>query len=153
MGPISELYSRLENIVANIGDRYLKIIMITGETPDDNRDYELFKLIPEFNESLTKDKNDLLKLANDFDELNSGNSNQISASFRNMARVLDNMIEDKYSAHHYVSDYYTNYNTISAWLSDMRSMPLSIDSMELCTIRVKSSRLCCTWTLCKRINE
>lgn len=133
LGPASDLYKSLEDIVSSVGDRYLQIIMITGETPDPNRDYELFKQIPDFNKSLKEDKEKLLKLADYSEKLSGENGNQAAASFRNMARVLNNMIENKYEAHKYVADYYTNYNTISAWLSDLRSMPLSIDSIELCS--------------------
>ena len=40
LGPTAEYIRRLENILEVIGDEYLKISMITGETPDMNRDYE-----------------------------------------------------------------------------------------------------------------
>ena len=133
LGPVAELYKELESIVSSIGNRYLDIIMITGETPDANRDYELFKQIPDFTESLQNDKEKLLSLAEKSENLSGVGGNQAAASFRNMARILENMIKNKYTAHKYVSDYYTNYNTISGWLSDMRSMPLSIDSIELCS--------------------
>lgn len=132
LGPSAELYRSLEQIVSKIGDRYIEIIMITGESPDTNRDYELFKQIPDFIEELETDEKQLLELAKKSESLSGTGGNQMAASFRNMARVLRSMVENKYTAHKYVSDYYTNYNTISSWLSDMCSMPLSIDSMELC---------------------
>ena len=129
LGPTAELYSRLSDIVSRIGERYLQIIMITGETPDPNRDYELFNQIPDFNESLNNDKNTLLQLALDIEKINGKEGGQCVAALRNMARVLDNMVRYKYNAHNYVNDYYNNYTTISTWLNDMRSMPLSIDSI------------------------
>lgn len=131
LGPTAELYKRLSEIVSNIGDRYLQIIMITGETPDANRDYELFNQIPDFNESLEIDKEALLQLALDMEKINGEEGSQCVAALRNMARVLENMIENKYTAHNYVSDYYNNYTTVSSWLNDMCSMPLSIDSIIL----------------------
>lgn len=131
LGPTAELYKRLSEIVSSIGDRYLQIIMITGETPDANRDYELFNQIPDFNKSLANDKKSLLQLALDMEDVNGKEGSQCVAALRNMARVLENMIENKYTAHNYVSDYYNNYTTVSSWLNDMRSMPLSIDSIIL----------------------
>lgn len=133
LGPVADLYKKLEDIVSKIGDRYIEIVMITGESPDANRDYELFKQIPDFNESMEEDREALLKLAEESEALSGSNGNQTAASFRNMARVLESMINNKYTAHNYLSDYYSSYNTISGWLSDMRSMPLSIDSIELCS--------------------
>ena len=47
---MSDYYKRLNNIVDMLGDEYLKISMITGDSPDPARDYELFKQIPEMEE-------------------------------------------------------------------------------------------------------
>lgn len=127
----SEYFYRLNEIVNTLGDEYIKIIMITSETPDLNRDYALFKQIPQFTETLTKCRDSLLKLAGDM-KLNSGeDSTQITASMENMARVLSNMLRSPYISHQYVSDYYSNYTSISAWLYDMTNMPLSLDRIQI----------------------
>ena len=48
-----------------MGDLYLDIVMITGEDPDTNRDYELHKQIPEFEETLTDSLKKLNALSKD----------------------------------------------------------------------------------------
>ena len=44
-----------------------------------------------------------------------------------MKRITDNMINERYSAQNYVSNYQSSYTTLCNWLYDMRSIPLSID--------------------------
>ena len=127
----SEYFSRLSKIVDVLGDEYIKIVMITSETPDLNRDYELFNQIPGFTESLTNSRDGLLELASDMKAASGKNSTQAIAAMENMARVLNNMLRNPFIAQQYISDYYTNYTSVSAWLYDMTNMPLSLDEMQI----------------------
>ncbi len=131
LGKQSEYFYRLNEIVEILGDEYIKIVMITSETPDLNRDYALFKQIPEFTETLTESRDSLLKLAEDMKANSGKDSTQAIASMENMARVLSNMLRSPYIAQQYVSDYYTNYTSISSWLYDMTNMPLSLDRIQI----------------------
>lgn len=127
LGKMSDYYRRLSDIVDVISTQYLKILMITGETPDANRDYALFENIPGLEGTFKKTYNELIKLADDM----SGKSNttKYSASLKNMARVINNMLENKYDAHRYKTDYYDQYCTVSSWLNDMKDMSLSLDEI------------------------
>lgn len=129
-GEQSEHFSRLSEIVNTLGDEYIKIVMITGESPDVNRDYELFNQIPNFNETLTECYNKLTSLAEDMKEKSGKQSTQAIATIENMARVLNSMIKSPYVAQQYVKDYYTTYTSLSSWLYDMVDMPLSIDELR-----------------------
>ncbi len=131
LGKQSEYFYRLNRIVKMLGDEYIKIVMITSETPDLNRDYSLFKQIPDFTETLTDCRDSLLSLAKDMKKSSGKNSTQSIASMENMARVLSNMLRSPYIAQQYVSDYYTNYTSLSSWLYDMTDMPLSLDRIQI----------------------
>lgn len=61
----AEVFKRLKEVVSALGDLYLDIVMITGEDPDTNRDYELHKQIPEFEETLTDSLKKLNALSKD----------------------------------------------------------------------------------------
>lgn len=131
VGGQAEYYYKLSDIVQTIGDEYIQIVMITSETPDANRDYELFKQIPDFTENLTDAKNGLDKLAEDMKAALSTRSTQFIAAVENMSRVLANMLDNPYSAHLYLSDYYDNYTSLSAWVNDMNNMPLALDEIQI----------------------
>ena len=131
LGEQSEYFYRLSKIVEKLGDEYIKIVMITGETPDLNRDYELFKQIPNFTETVTDCRDGLLGLAKDMKAKSGKDSTQAIAAMENMARVLSNMLRSPYLAQQYVKDYYTNYTSVSSWLYDMTDMPLALDQIQI----------------------
>lgn len=132
MGGMSEYYRRLAQVTEALGDEYIGIVKITGDTPDANRDYELFNQIPDLNKRLGEYSEKLSGIVNDMQSFTGKLGSQYIAAMKNMIRVLDAMIDKPYTAHQYVKDYYTNYSTLSSWLYDMKNMPLSIDWLEFC---------------------
>lgn len=131
LGEVSNYYQRLEKQVSLIGNEYLKIAMITGDTPDKNRDYDLFQQVPDLSETLNTIESELSSLATDMKQLNGDRAGSIIATINNMVRIVNLMLKNPYDAHIYLSDYYTNYTSISAWLYDMKSMPLALDKIVL----------------------
>ena len=126
----SELYGRLYNNVNKLGDLYLQIVMITGENPDINYDYELFRQIPDFNKTLGAVSDSLVSIADDMKSKTDKRANQCSLAIGNMNRVIKRMLNAPYLAHIYVKDFYTNYTVLCSWLSEMKKMPLAIDEMQ-----------------------
>lgn len=131
MGAMAPFRAALAALVDEIGDLYVQMHMITGEFPDADRSYELFRQIPGFNDTLQDLADRLQALAEDMDADSGTRNGDLIASLRNMRRVLTIMLGNPYAAHQYKSDYYTNYNTLSSWLHEMTSMPLSIDALYL----------------------
>jgi len=131
VGPQSEYVKRLSEVVTRLGDEYIKIVMITGESPDVNRDYELFKQIKDFNKTLTECKDSLDSIAADLKKMSGSKSTQSIAAIENMSRVLKQMIKSPYVAQQYVKDYYNNYTAVSSWLYDMKNMPLALDEIQI----------------------
>lgn len=131
LGEVSNYYQRLQKQVSLIGNEYLKIAMITGDTPDRNRDYDLFQQIPDLSKTLNTINTELNSLATDMKQLNGDRAGSIIATINNMIRIIKLMLKNPYDAHIYLNDYYTNYTSISAWLYDMKSMPLTLDKIVL----------------------
>ena len=131
LGDMAPLYRRLSELVSSLGDEYMKMVMITGESPDMNRDYELFRQVPDFEKTLQRNLDALTSLAQDMRAMTGKRSSQYIASLENMARVLRLMLDRPYTAHQYIKDYYTNYCTVSSWLYEMASMPLAIDEIQI----------------------
>ena len=126
----AEVFKRLKEVVSALGDLYLDIVMITGEDPDTNRDYELHKQIPEFEETLT----DSLKKLNALSKDLNGNlkvNGELNGAVKNMSRVIQNMLDNVYDAHLQVKNYYTAQQTLSTWLYDIKNMSLALDQIIL----------------------
>ena len=131
LGKMTEVVRRLEDILYDVGVTYRKIVMITGETPDANRDYALFEQIPDLEETLTRCYEELEAIAAETERLagQAGGSN--ASSIRSLSNALDKMLEFPLSAHTYKSLYYTNYTSVSALVYEMMKMALAIDYIEL----------------------
>ncbi len=130
LGNISEVFSRLQEIVTNLGDMYLDIVMITGENPDTNRDYELHKQIPDFKNILLRYKKLIDGLSADIDSVYHING-EVTGALNNMSRILGNMTSSLYNSHLYISSYYSYYQTLCSWLYDIKNMSLSLDKLVL----------------------
>jgi len=131
LGDYYEVCERLEAVVTELGDLNLKMTMITGETVDISRDYDLFKYIPDLEERLTACVTELEALEKEIDAISGGESSSYALVLRNMVRVINQMLENQYTATRYKSDFYTNYSSLSVCFSDMQSMPLDIDQVIL----------------------
>ncbi len=131
VGTQADFVQRLSEVVTRLGDEYIKIVMITGETPDVNRDYELFKQIEGFTDTLTWCRDNLNSIAADMKKESGNKSTQSIAAIENMSRVLSQMLKSPYVAQQYVKDYYNNYTSVSSWLYDMTNMPLSLDEIQV----------------------
>lgn len=131
LGGLAEYCSRLSDIIDNLADIYVNIVMITGESPDISRDYELFKQIPNLNDNLSVCQKELDNLASNMKKSMAEKGNQYTAAMENMSRIIKNMIDKPYIAQQFVGDYYTNYTSLSSWLYEMKEMPLCIDELQL----------------------
>ncbi len=130
VGGMSEYFYELSKLVDILGDEYIKIVMITSESPDLNRDYDLDKQIPGFLDTLKDASERLGKLSSNMTS-GTGKASQAVASIDNMKRVIDNMIRSPFIAQQYVSEYYSNYTSLSSWLYDMIEMPLALDQLQI----------------------
>ena len=130
LGETAAAYDRMYDIVNLLGDMYLQIVMITSENPDLNRDYELFRQIPDFEAVLKVSSKELRSLVKDTQELTGQRGSQYIAAMNNMDRVINQMLDAPFIAHIYVKDFYTNYTTLSSWLSEMKKLPVTIDEMQ-----------------------
>ena len=130
LSDIAEVFGRLQKIVSPLGDLYLDIVMITGETPDANRDYELHKQIPDFEKILNDASSQINDLIADIGT-NLKVNGELKGALKNMARIIEEMTDNLYDAHLQVSSYYSAQQTLSAWLYDIKKMSLSVDQIIL----------------------
>lgn len=131
MGNLASSYYKLKNITSEIGSFYIEVVMITSESPDRNRDYELFRTVPQFEERLLNFSTELTSLVDEMQRLSGEKGSSYIAAINNMARIIDSMRKEKFDAHLYVSDFYTQYTTLSSWLYEMQAMSLSIDQFQI----------------------
>lgn len=130
-GPIVEISMLLKDTVSNLGNLYMQITKITGDTPDNYRDYTLFETIPDMEVSVKKAISDLKKASSLLEKLAGEEGSSYDSTVKAMEQVLTKMLENKYNAHRYVTDYYSKYCSLASVLNEMREMPLEIDRIML----------------------
>lgn len=131
LGDYAAVAKMLDEVVQEIGDIYLDINMITGDTVDVYRDYQLFNQIPGFNESLEAVYNKLKTIEEILISFSDGQTSSNLSSVKNMANTVKQMFENPYRAHRYKNSYYSNYTSLSACINDMQDIPMSIDRIYL----------------------
>ena len=130
LGAVAEIYENLNVITERIGAMYIDIVMITGETPDSGRDYELYKQIPDFEKELNEIYNELSALSKNLKSRKDING-ELDAAVRNMMRAAKQMHDERYKSHMYLDNYYSYYQTLCSWLFDIKDMSLALDKIVL----------------------
>ncbi len=129
LGEIADITRELADIVYNVGELYRQIIMITGTSPDVNRDYRLSDQIPTLNEDLLKYKKQIDEIVVKYNSISGQKGGSNAVNLEALGRVLENMQKSKFDAHKYVKELFNNYSSASAWVYEMRKMPLDIEKI------------------------
>lgn len=128
LGSVSEICNELKYVVYDISSLYRKLVMMVGDSPDANRDYDLFNKIPNFEKNLTNVKNTLTRLSEEYVEVTGKSGSTIVSLMTSMNAVIDRMLDYKYQAQKYKSSFYSAYASLSAGVYEMMEMPLDLDS-------------------------
>lgn len=127
LGQLSDVALTLEESGKELASVYRSIIMITGDTPDANRDYNLFDRIEGLSDKLNTQIKTLKAVNKKLSEVYKSSSVSSISTVNGMINVLELMLKNKYSAHSYISRYYDNYASLSSMSMELKSMPLDID--------------------------
>jgi len=138
-GEMAEVYSRLKSTSSDLGDLYVDITMVVGETVDLNRSYELFNQIPNFNKRLKAAIKELKALIKKIEDMQEKTSGSTVSTLSSAVETLQKMLDNPYSAHQYKSAYYTAYTNLGALVGEMTDMPLDIDRIFLAGAKADTS--------------
>jgi len=131
LGEMSSYAEELKKITNRMGLLYRKIVKITGESPDANRDYDLFVAIPELETELPGISKKLEELAVYSEKLSGSKGGSNAQIMRKAAVTINQMLEVKYESHTKLSAFYDNYSSLCSWAYEMQNMALDIDTVLL----------------------
>lgn len=126
LGKWSEVLEQVEKINEDLSSLYREIIMITGTNPDSQRDYYLDREIPGLMAAFKSDASLLNKAANRYDVLNGSQSVQ-SATLRNVAREINDMIKNPDTIPSRLGTFRSNISSLSDWISDNKDQYVEMD--------------------------
>ncbi len=131
LGSSAKIAEQMQESVLEMNTIYRQIIMITGSSPDDYRDYNIDTQIPTIVQDLTNARNRLADISAEVAK-QYGEKSSLIAKIDNILRQLDLMIEKpaQISKSDRLSSFKSNISTVGSWISMFREQPLEIDRME-----------------------
>ena len=128
LGSMSELLNRVNNVLTLMNESYLKILMITGSSPDQYRDYNFGRLIPESITNLAFSARELKAVGKLLEEI-TGQTGSHVATLNKIVVLLERMTSDEDEVAKNLKNLKTYIGTLGTWLLDSRAQPLEIDYM------------------------
>ncbi len=133
LGSLKELIQRVENSMNKINDCYLKILQLTGNDPDEYRDYDFRGIMPEVLYELLLQAKELMKVKDELDSLCSEGAGSHTATLETIAILLDKMGSDEgiYIAAN-MSTLKSYLGTLGTWINNSKTSSMLVDSIYIC---------------------
>lgn len=119
-----------QELLLGLNEIYLGVVMVTGPSPDVNRDYAFATTIPqtlvkmkEVNAGLQKLEKQVLTLT--------GQGGQSTAAIRRLTYQLGEMLSDNETIARRLNDFQNNISSLGTWASALQEQPLELDYLAL----------------------
>ncbi len=131
-GEIGDSMRRLDDIVYEANQYYMRILMITGPNPDKYTDYYVHKEIPELLDVCMRLSAALREEQTIIESLSNQTGSEATALAR-LADVFDRCVDKPNKIPTYISNssIKDNVTSVSSWMREYRDQPLEIDFIEL----------------------
>ena len=131
-GNLGEIVAELRDCVSRVNAIYIKILAISGSSPDPYMDYTYYKRIPEEIAEMGQLAKRLYKVSEQMKEISGGESSSSTAAVENVARVLEKMAADseRQIAKNFaqLKSYIGNLGT---WINNIGQQALILDYFEI----------------------
>ncbi len=130
LGNMGKIVSRVQNALDAINADYLKILQLTGSTPDEFRDYGFSRVLPDTMMDMIRQSEELLAIV---EELNSaaGIKSSMTSTLEKVARLLDTMGKYDDEVAKNLEQLKTYIGSLGTWLSDAKTQPLILDFIQI----------------------
>ncbi len=132
LGSLKELIQRVETSLNNVNECYLRVLQLTGSSPDAYRDYSFMEIMPDVMRSFLEEAIELMDIKKGLEEL-CGTSGSHTATLETVARLLDTMGSnegDDIAAN--MSNLKSNLGTLGTWINDSKKGLMMLDSISVC---------------------
>ncbi|SDY91959.1 ABC-type glycerol-3-phosphate transport system, substrate-binding protein [Evansella caseinilytica] len=126
LGDIAPLLRTIESSVLELNEMYRKILMITSNTPDPLRDYQLERRIPDMLE-VFEEQAETIKSVADYLEQSTGERSDKVAVLHSTVAQLEDMVEYPDTIARRLDSYKLNVGGLGTWIQTVREQPLTLD--------------------------
>lgn len=126
LGDYGSRIAQIESSINNLSALYRDIIRFTGPEPDPNRDYELMDRIPDLEDTVTKELENLTKIRQDLIDM-SGSKSEKTGILDTIIFQLEDFIKKPGDIHKKIKPYNDNISSLGTLLILLGSQPLEVD--------------------------
>ncbi|MGE6578176.1 extracellular solute-binding protein [Paenibacillus xylanexedens] len=126
LGDIAPLLRTVESSVLELNEMYRKILMITSNSPDPLRDYQLERRIPEMTEVFERQADTLRSVA-DYLEKATGEQSDKVAVLHAMVLQLEDMAARPETVPKRLDTFKINVGGLGTWILSVREQPITLD--------------------------
>ena len=129
-GDMAPFLTETEDVLNRLNAIYLRILAITGTTPDAYRDYNLDKAIPGLIDDLTKMSDNLSDMASRLETVIGQEGSTASLLFE-MASQMKSFVKSPSAIPLRLDAFKGNISALGSWLGTLNEQPLELDYIEL----------------------
>ncbi|KAB8131064.1 extracellular solute-binding protein [Gracilibacillus oryzae] len=126
LGDMAPLLQTIESSVLELNEMYRKILMITSNTPDPFRDYQLDKRIPDMLDVFTEQAETIQSVAEHLEKSTGERSDKV-AVLHSLVRQLNDMVENPDTIARRLDNFKVNVGGLGTWMLTVREQPLTLD--------------------------
>lgn len=130
LGDMGPILSRMEESVYRLNAMYRKILVLTGVTPDQYRDYHLDEKYPEVIEEMRRESRRLYKLVDDAVAITNQKSDRIAA-VQTLAVQLELFADDPDEITQAFANFKDNITSVGTSMLNLRQVQLDIDQIVI----------------------
>jgi ABC-type glycerol-3-phosphate transport system substrate-binding protein len=126
LGDMAEILNTVETSLSHINECYLQILMLTGSEPDEYRDYQFARLMPDVLKGMAAESKILYEVSAQLEAIN-GTKGSDSVTLDNVALLLDRMSSDEDLIAPNFSELKDYIGNLGTWIMTARNQPLQFD--------------------------
>ncbi len=132
LGSLKNHIQKVENTLDNLNEYYLKVLQLTGSSPDELQDYDFYQNIPEVVYGLLVEAKNLMAVKADLEKLCGDATGAHTATLETVAILLNTMGSDygvEIAAN--LSNLKSYLGTLGTWVNDSKKGTVIIDSISI----------------------
>lgn len=126
LGDMASLIRTIESSVLELNEMYRKILMITSNSPDPYRDYQLEKRIPDMLDVFREQADTVRKVAEYLEQATGERSDKV-AVLHSLVLQLEDMIKRPETVAGRLDTFKVNVGGLGTWILTVREQPLTLD--------------------------
>ncbi len=130
LGEMGEILSDMEESIYRLNQMYRKILVLTGVTPDQYRDYHLAQVYPEVIEAMALESKLLYKLVDDAVAVTGQKSDKIAVA-QTLAVQLELFVDDPAEITQAFTNFKDNITSLGTSMQSLREIKLDVDEIHI----------------------